>query len=450
MNFSTIASAIGASWQGVDNAFINVVTDSRAVKKGDCFVAIKGQQHDGHHFIHEAVKRGAGAIVASIAPQADWLKTVSYLQVTNTIQALGQWAAFWRDQYTTPVVGITGSCGKTTVKGIVDAICRTMGKTLSTAGNYNNEIGLPLTLLRLDPTYRYVVIEMGASAKGDITYLGQLAKPTISMITNVAPAHLEGFGSLFGVAEAKGEIYSILPDDGVAIVNNEEAYGDYWRTCIQGRKIMTFGLSARSQVYATAVELLPQGVAFTLHFEQEAYSVRMKIPGKHTVLNALAGVCVGAALRIPVEKIIEGLEAFEGVPGRLCRFPGVKGAHVIDDSYNANPGSVGVALDVLATQAGQTIFVMGDMAELGNDVSDYHAKVGVDARQKGISKLLAVGEWSKQAVIAFGEGAAWYPTQAALIEALRDTMDPETVILVKGSRRSQMEGVTQAIIQPKE
>lgn len=450
MKFSEIAKVIHASRQGQDGNFTRLVIDSRQVKTGDCFIAIKGERLDGHQFIEQAIQQGARAIIASRGPMNDLERTVCFLQVEDTIVALGQLATVWRDRCAISMIGITGSCGKTTVKGMVESICQGVGKTLATEGNYNNHIGLPLTLLRLDNTYRYAVIEMGASAKGEIAYLGKIAKPTVTLITNVAPAHLQGFGSIEGVAEAKGEIYEILPKEGIAVLNQNEAYCDYWRTKIGERKTITFGLSSQSVVWASNIECHPMQITFDLHIGEVSRQIKINIPGKHTVANALASAAAAHAVGITIEQIAQGLEIFKGVPGRLSRYIGLKGASIIDDTYNANPGSVNAALEVLANCTGQTIFVMGDMAELGENVADYHANVGKYAREKGISQLFAVGKWSEQAVIAFGKGAMWYPSQEALVKALTDQITAESIVLVKGSRSSRMEGITKAIVQGKE
>lgn len=447
MKLSVIANAIRATMHGNECDFIGVTIDSRQVKPGDCFIAIKGEQFDGHDFIKNAIENGATAILASRAPLYDYENSVCFMQVEDTVLALGLLASFWRERFPIPMIGITGSCGKTTVKGMVSSICQIAGKTLSTQGNFNNHIGLPLTLLRLDSSYRFAVIEMGASAKGDIAYLGKIAKPDVSLITNIAPAHLLGFGSLEGVAIAKSEIYDILPVNGVAVLNLDEPFSGSWRSTIGTRKTITFGLNTDAMVHATDIDYLPMGVKLTLHVQGKHHVVNVGIPGRHTVLNILASAAATSAIGISLDDIVKGLETFEGVPGRLCRYSGLNGACVIDDTYNANPGSVNAALDVLARCEGQTVFVMGDMAELGDNTADYHASVGVQAREKGISQLLAVGKFSELAVNAFGQGATWYPTKEALVDALKPQMESHTVILIKGSRSSQMEVIARAILQ---
>ncbi|MBN9288482.1 MAG: hypothetical protein BGO43_05810 [Gammaproteobacteria bacterium 39-13] len=446
MKLSIIAKEIQAQLHGSDVDFPSLAIDSRKVQPGDMFAAIKGENHDGHDFIAQAITQGAKVILASRGPENEIEKKISFLQVADTTIALGELAAFWRRLNPIPMVGLTGSCGKTSVKGMVEAICQQQGTTLATKGNFNNHIGLPLTLLRLDPKYQFAVIEMGASHVGEIRYLGKIAHPTITLITNVAPAHLLGFGSIENVAKAKGEIYEILPPEGKAILNIDEAFSETWRQIIGTREAITYGLSDGAMVFARDIELQPFFVQFTLHLPNEqSHSVKVNIPGKHTVMNALAAAACGFALGISLPRIVSGLESFQGVPGRLRRFKGLEGAVVIDDSYNANPGSVNAALDVLANCQGKRTFVMGDMAELGENAINYHAEVGKVARQKGIERLLAVGKLSEHAVKAFGEGAKIYLSKDALVADLKGMLTSQSIVLIKGSRSSGMDVVTDAL-----
>lgn len=449
MKLSTIAKEIHARLYGADLDFSTLAIDSRKMKKGELFAAIVGEQFDGHDFIHDAILSGAQAVLASRAPLSDEEKSVSFLVVKDTTQALGEFAAFWRKQYPIPMIGITGSCGKTTVKGMTEAICQLQGKTLATKGNFNNHIGLPLTLLQLDESYQQAVIEMGANHSGDIRYLGNIAKPTISVINNISPAHLQGFGSVEGVAKTKAEIYEILPPDGIAILNIEEPFSEKWREIIHPRTFLTFGLSKQADIYASDIVLDCDFVAFQLHILKTSCSVKINIPGKHTVINALAAAACTHALGINIETIVKGLASFEGVPGRLRRFAGLKGATVIDDSYNANPGSMKAALEVLATFSGQRMFIMGDMGELGEETIHYHSEIGKTAQQIGIERLYAVGSLSEHAVKAFGVGAKHFPDKQSLLADLKVSLNSQTVILVKGSRSAGMEVVTKALTEHK-
>lgn len=445
MKLSVVGKAIAATVYGPDIELPTVAIDSRKIAGGELFVALRGENFDGHDFIEQALRQGAKAILAEEAPQTALEKAATFLVVNDTTVALGALGAFWRSGVNLAMVGITGSCGKTTVKGMMESICQQQGKTLATKGNFNNHIGLPLTLLRLDNSYQYAVIEMGASAMGEIQYLGEIAKPNVTLITNVMPAHLLGFGSLAGVAKAKGEIYDILPSDGIAVLNVDEPFADSWRTTIKDRQIITYGLQHPADVFASNIELLPFEVRFTLHLRDKQQTVLLGIPGIHTVMNALACAASGLALGISLANIVKGLAAFQGVPGRLRRLKGMNGAWIIDDSYNANPGSMLAALDVLAGCQGKKLFVMGDMAELGANAEHYHEQIGQSARQKGITSLFAVGRLSQYAVAAFGEGGKSYPDKTVLVDELKRQLTDETVVLVKGSRSSGMEVVTHAL-----
>ncbi len=451
MQLSAIANILGAKLQGEDMSLPPIAIDSRKVKKGDMFIAIKGENLDGHDFIPQALAQGAVVIMASRLPADCQKGNFTFLEVNETTEALGQLAALWRQRYTLPVVGLTGSCGKTTVKGMIEAICAAQGKTLATAGNFNNHIGLPLMLLRLDETYEYAVIEMGANHVGEIKYLAQIAKPNISLITNVRPAHLEGFGTIENVAKAKGEIYENLPADGMAVLNLEEAANQSWLPLIGKRPCVTFGLTDKAMVQASDI----QHHAFSVEFKvtlpnKESSLVQINIPGMHTVMNALAAMAVGFALQIPLAKMVTALNQFKGVTGRLRTVSGLNDACIIDDTYNANPGSVQAALDVLANCSGNKIFVMGNMGELGETTESLHAQIGKYARDKGVAKLLAVGSLTSHTVQAFGEGGTWYANKEDLVQDLQALLNASATILIKGSRSARMEEITQAVTVKRE
>lgn len=445
MKLSVIAKAISATLHGPDIDLPQIAIDSRKIVGGELFIALKGENFDGHEYIESALQKGAKAVIAAKEPQTSLEKNCAFLTVKDTTQALGALGAFWRSRFSLTTVGITGSCGKTTVKGMIESICEQQGKTLATKGNFNNHIGLPLTLLRLDDSYQYGVIEMGASAIGEIQYLGNIAKPKVTLITNVMPAHLLGFGSLEGVAKAKGEIYDILPKEGIAVLNIDEPFCDYWRTLIKERQILTYGLEHRADVFAQNIVMSPFEVQFDLCVHDKQQPVTIQIPGKHTIMNALAAAAAGFAMGISLSNIVKGLASFEGVPGRLRRIKGMNGAWLIDDSYNANPGSMNAALDVLAGCEGKKLFVMGDMAELGDDAVLYHEQIGQRAKQNGIESLFAVGKLSQFAVKAFGQGGKCYSDKTLLVDDLKRQLTDQTVVLIKGSRSSGMEVVTHAL-----
>lgn len=448
MKFSEIAQKIQASLFGPDMALPAISIDSRKIQPGECFVAIKGEQFDGHDYIAQAIEKGAKAIIAQRPPLNIREKEITFLEVKDTVFALGRIAHLWRMAHPIPMIGITGSCGKTTVKGMIASICQQQGKTLETKGNFNNHIGLPLTLLNLNAAYEFAVIEMGASQVGEIHYLGQIAQPTVSLITNIGPAHLQGFGSMENIAKAKAEIYAILPADGIAVVNIDEAYQPFWDPFIENRTRITYGVKQKTQqamVRASEVKLQPHQVAFTLHIQEAMYPVEVPVPGEHTVMNALASAAAAFALGIRPENIVAGLAKFQGVAGRLAPYTGINNALLIDDTYNANPTSMSAALEVLAQYPGKKVFIMGDMAELGEDAINYHTQIGNTAKQKGIAHLWAVGHLTSHAVKAFGQGAQWYENKAALVEALKKELTADTVVLIKGSRSAAMDEVTSAL-----
>lgn len=339
-------------------------------------------------------------------------------------------------------IGITGSNGKTTVKTLTAAILTRHGRTHVNAGNLNNEIGVPLTLLSMPESTQYAVIEMGAGKPGDIAYLARIARPDIGLVNNVAPAHLERLGSERGVAETKGAIYAWLPPDGTAIINADDAYAGYFAELASPRRIVRFGLEARADVTAE----LDVRNGFTLKTPAGTTPVTLGQPGRHNVMNALAAASIAFALDVPLATIRAGLEAAPAVAGRLARRKHASGAVLIDDSYNANPGSFAAAIATLANEPGQTILVMGDMAELGADAERLHAHIGALAKASGIQHLHAVGRLSRAAIDAFGSGATHHADQAALISALRSELRAGVTALIKGSRSSAMDRVVSALI----
>lgn len=446
MKLSSIAKTIQAQLHGEDRDLPEISHDTRKIQPGNCFIAIKGENYDGHDFIASAIEMGASVVIASRKPTSSEEKRITFLEVKDTIEALGQIAKLVRLKSKAKIVSLTGSCGKTTVKGMIEAVLSQHGKTLATKGNLNNHIGLPLTLLKLDESYQYAVIEMGANHMGEIAYLCSIACPDIGLITNVRPAHLLGFGTVENVAKAKGEIYAALPDNGTAVVNLEEEFVQQpWQGLIKNRNTITFGLSDKAMIWASDIVLQPTHVQFKVHLPKETAQAEVFIPGKHTVLNALAAISCGYALGVPLQTMLAGLRAFEGVPGRLRRLKGLAGSCIIDDTYNANPGSMKAALEVLALAKGQRLFVMGDMAELGENASNYHQDIGQFAKAKGIDYLFAVGQLSEHAVKAFGQGAQRFESKEELVKNIKTLLSNESTILIKGSRSSKMEIVTNAL-----
>ncbi|MBD3669371.1 MAG: UDP-N-acetylmuramoyl-tripeptide--D-alanyl-D-alanine ligase [Gammaproteobacteria bacterium] len=441
MSLAQAAKAIDATVVGDKTVqFDGVSTDTRTLKSGQLFIALRGERFDGHRFLDQAEEKGAAALMVDTPD----LSSMPQLLVSDTRLGLGQLGASWRQQFQIPVVAVTGSNGKTTVKEMTAAILACSGPVLATAGNYNNDIGMPLTLLRLRPQHLFAVIEMGANHHGEIDYMTRLARPTVAMITNAGQAHLEGFGSVEGVSRAKGEIYAGLDEDGIAVVNADDTYADYWRGLNQGRQVMSFGLQQAADVSAE-VSQVAQGQLLKLTTPLGQCDVNLKLPGRHNVLNALAASAAAIAAGATLQQVQQGLESVEGVNGRLRLRPGREGALIIDDTYNANPSSLKVALEVLSARAGRRVLVLGDMGELGGDAELIHAEMGELARSMGVDALYCVGEHCRATAERFGEAAVHFTDKETLISRLRERMGKDLTLLVKGSRRMQMEQVVEAL-----
>ncbi len=451
------AQALHTGWSGKDALFTGVSTDSRTLKRGNLFVALTGENFDGSRFISGAVEKGAVAAMLNQAVDSNDLPVnIPLIRVEDTRLGLGQLAAYWRDRFALPVIGVTGSNGKTTVKEMIAAILRQVtanGKVvanepvdavLATEGNLNNDIGVPQMLLRLRQYHRYAVIEMGMNHRGEISYLTQLAKPTIALITNTGEAHIEGLGSVEAVARAKAEIFEGLDQQGTAIINADDQYASLWRKCAGSRQIMDFGLRERARINAeyqthplmSRIQLkLPDGIA----------EVELQVPGIHNIYNALAAAAAVVALGINKELIASGLESFQGVQGRMQKKPGLRHAQLIDDTYNANPESVRAALAVLAATEGKKILVLGDMGELGKSAVDLHRTIGRNARKAGLDQLLTLGELSAYAAEEFGKGAQHFNTLDELLKTAESLLADNVTLLIKGSRFMQMERVVRQL-----
>jgi len=442
MSLSQAALATKGALRGDDAVFMAVSKDTRSLSQGDLYVALKGENFDGHKFLEQAASLGAaGAIVSE--PQSI---NLSQICVEDTRIALGDLAAAWRDQFKGKLVGITGSNGKTTVKEMCRAILVKAASdecVLSTQGNLNNDIGMPMTLLSIRQRHDYAVIEMGANHVGEIDYLTHIAKPDVAVITNAGPAHLEGFGSVEKVAQAKAEIYGGLADEGVAVINLDDDYADYWQRVCQGKNVVTFSMkNQQADVYAE----IKSDSSYLFKTATGDVSINMHIPGCHNVMNALASAAVTMSLGISLKNIAAGLQSFSSVSGRLNLCDGFNGARLIDDTYNANPLSLKAAMTVLTEMEGEAYLVLGDMAELGESSAALHFEAGQQARQLGVKKLFAMGELSRNAVKGFGDGAEFYQDRSELIEAVKKNMDALTTVLVKGSRSMAMENVVQALL----
>jgi len=426
---------------GDDAPFSGVSTDTRTLAQGELFFALQGPNFDGSKFLSAATDRAAAAAVIEKVTATG----ISTIVVDDTMHALGALAADWRRQMPASVVGITGSNGKTTLKEMVASCLSLSANTLATYGNLNNEIGVPLMLLRLAEQYRFAVIEMGANHAGEIARLAALANPKIVAITNAAPAHLEGFGSVQGVAHAKGEILTNNVRPEIAVLNADDEFYSYWRSLAPEAAILSFGLGTQADYRASDVYATEFGSSFTLHTPKDDMQIALPLYGSHNVLHACAAAAIASALKIDEQQIKQGLETAVAVAGRLQIVESSSGDTLYDDSYNANPVSVVAAAKFLAAQAGDNWMVLGDMAELGADAPALHAAVGTDVKKAGVLHLAATGDLCRHAVAAFGEGAHWFSTHEELIEMLRGSLSGESNVLVKGSRSMGMERVVNAL-----
>ncbi len=443
MSLSEAARIADGALHGEDRPFTGLATDSRAVRAGELFVTLHGPRFDGHDFL-DAV-RAAGAAGALVERVPSPLPAV---RVDDARAAMGRLAAEWRGRFDVAAVGITGSNGKTTVKEMVAAILSRDAPVLATAGNLNNDIGVPLTLARLAPEHRRLVVEMGANHAGEIAMLAALVRPRVGVITQVAPAHLEGFGSVDGVAHAKGELLEALPADGVAVVEAGGPYLALFRKLAAGRRMITFGFGADADVRA---EHAPgaHGARVTLHTPLGEVAVELSVPGRHNALNAAAAAAAALALDVPLPCIGDGLSRMRPVPGRL-QVRRAAGLSVLDDTYNANPTSLGAALRVLAEYPAPRWLVLGDMGELGPDAARLHREAGSLARDSGVERVFAVGDLSRETVDEFGAGGEHFADRDALVAALRSAVSnakPEVHVLVKGSRSAAMEAVVKALLE---
>jgi len=456
---SKLANMYGGQAYGADTLLDSVCTDTRSITADDLFVALRGERFDAHDHLQKAIDNGVRAFVVDRIESKKMLEEYqcNIWLVEDTTLALGSLAEYQRKHFVKPLIAITGSSGKTSVKGMLASILSCYvgeDNIFATQGNFNNHIGVPLSLLSLMPSHQYAVIEMGASGPNEIAYLSAMAKPNVAVVNNVMPAHIEGFGSIEGIAAAKGEIYTGLHEHGFAIINSDDVYADQWLGSITQKEKILFSESGKTmhkktqiQVYAKNSRLLQSGCySFSLSCGEEAVVVKLKVLGRHNIANAISAAACAYALGMDIQFIRKGLEQFSAEQGRLRVLSGVHHSTLIDDTYNANPGSMRAAIDVLAEASQNSIFVMGDMGELGDSVKEEHAQIGSYAKQKNIQYFLTLGSQSKNAAEAYGEGAQHFESIELLTEKLQELSLSQPVILVKGSRSSRMERVVHALI----
>ncbi|WP_456404180.1 UDP-N-acetylmuramoyl-tripeptide--D-alanyl-D-alanine ligase [Thiolapillus sp.] len=447
-HLTEIASGMHGKLHGEDVQIGSVSTDSRNIAPGDLYVALTGPRFDGHDFVEEAARQGAAAALVSRDLELD----LPRVQVADTRIGLGQVASLWRRRSRAKIVGVTGSNGKTTVKEMLAAILSRMGKTLATRGNLNNDIGLPLTLCRLQDE-AYAVIEMGANHAGEIGYLSRITRPDVAILNNAGRAHLEGFGDLRGVALAKAEILNGLSAEGVFVFNADDAYADLWRQLAGSRQCLSFGVSQPADISSSADSLRlnwdDQGFysEFSVQTPDEELHISLRLAGEHNRMNALAAIAAAKVLGAGREDIEAGLAALKPVSGRLFPRRGAAARWIIDDSYNANPDSVEMAMEVLRQCPGRKLLVLGDLGELGEEASALHAGLGALAADNAVDLLFTCGLLSEKSSQAFGSGARHFADQQALIECLLAEVKAGDVVLVKGSRAAAMEKTVNALCQ---
>ena len=469
LKLSQIAGALDVDLIGKDCAFSQVSINTRTVSEGDLFIAIKGENFDAHEYLQQAEEKGACAVVVEKTTEL----ALPQLQVKDTRIALGQIASLWRDAFSLPVAAITGSCGKTTVKEMTTAIFQqATEQVLATKGNLNNDIGVPLTLMRLNNEHKMAVIEIGANHIGEIDQLVNYVKPDVAVITNVAHAHIEGFGSIEGVAKAKAEIYNGLENNGTAVINADDTFADYWQEYCQtlvseksntkAIKTLSFGLDKPADISAD-YKPVDNGLELTIKTPNGEKVIHLKQYGKHNVYNALAATALALSLDCTLEQVKLGLENFSNVSGRLEQKAGIEDAIIFDDSYNANPGSVRAGIDAIQQLQGEAVLILGDMGELGEESEKLHYQLGIDAAKLGVKQLFTVGIKSNEtckgfnSVIEKNDGKALhFSTKDELLHKVKNYLQHSSsgekehkrkIVLVKGSRTMGMESVVDALLQ---
>lgn len=446
MTLSEAAKVLESSTITRDAEFYGISTDTRNLIPQSLYVAIKGEHFDGHSFINEAVSKFAGA--ALVSQKVD--SPIAQLIVKDTITALGTLSAHWRNNFSLPIIGVTGSNGKTTLKNMIASIlrenCNNDAEVLATEGNLNNNIGVPIMLARLNKQHRFGVIEMGMNHLGEIDYLTHLVKPHVAVVNNAAAAHLEGVKDLQGVARAKGEIFSGLDASGIAILNRDDQFYDYWQSLVNDHKQINFGINNKADVMAS----FPDATTTLIHTPKGDISIKLPLLGVHNVMNALAATATTLAINISLETIKKGLENVKPAPGRLRQHILENGVKIIDDTYNANPASVDAAINTLAALNGTSILILGDMKELGANAKELHADIGKKAHKAGINYLFTLGELSQAATKAFGKNAEHFTEKSDLLAAIQKHMENGNNILIKGSRSMHMEKIVAGLLPQNE
>ncbi len=440
-NLTKIAVDLNAVLIGDDTKFTSCSIDTRQLQPGAIYIALAGENFDGHDFMQQAQNKGAVAAIVSRNVKTD----LPTLLVDNTRNALGKLANLWRQHFDLPIIAVTGSNGKTTTKEMLKAIfTQQSSSVLATKGNLNNEIGVPLTLFSLNNEHSYAVVEMGANHIGEIANLTKIAQPTCAVITQCSPAHLEGFGTIERVAKAKGEIFTNLPIDGIAIINNDDEYAKLWHDLAIPHKINTYGLRD-TDVTATKINLRNTSSEFTLQTSIGNIAINLPLPGKHNIMNALAAAACALTCDCSLQTIKQGLQTIQSVAGRLQIIQGKQGITLLNDTYNSNPASLKAALQVLQNTTTPHWLAFGDMGELGENSIEFHQQAGQLAKEFGVEKLWTIGNISHHAANSFGDGSYHFTDHADLVQAISEQLPSSATLLIKGSRAMHMEKIVQAL-----
>lgn len=448
LSLADAADILQGFLKGDDVTFTGVSNDTRTLQKNNLYIAINGENFDGHQFLAQAQQVGACAALVSEYVECD----LPQVLVPDTTYAMGQLAKYWREQFDLPVVGITGSCGKTTTTRMVAAILSQAGKTLFPEGNRNNQFGVPQTLFKLDDSYEFAVIEMGANRAGDISYLSKIAQPDIAILTNVAPVHLDvtegvGFGTLEGVFQEKSEIFRALGEDGVAIVNADDDYFSEWKRLLTEQVLLTYGFSDVADVRATDLSMNHDlQYRFCCRTPEGDVDVQLSSIGRHNIINALAATAAALALGISLTEIQQGLAVVPLVARRMNKHVLVNGAVIIDDTYNSNVKSAKAVIDMLTDFAGKKVVVLGDMAEIGEQSAEFHRQIGAYAKAAGIDQLFAFGTEAIAIQQGFGDNAEHYYDIDKLVNALQPHLRADSMTVIKGSNSVGMNRIVNALV----
>ncbi len=441
-----LAREVGGELRGTDRGFSKVSTDTRSLEQRSLFVALKGPNFDGCDFIDAARERGAsGALVERFVDSG-----LPQVRVADTLEALGQFAHAHRLRFGIPIVAVTGTNGKTTVKNMLARILEQQFKVLATEGNLNNEIGVPLTLLSLRVQHEAAVVELGANHAGEIGRLTAIVDPSVGLVTNATAAHLEGFGSVEGVARSKGELFEQLDSEATAVNKADEVYCEMWQALVGDRRMLTFGSHPGADFRISGVSQETDNgqisVRFTLHTPDGTGTIRIPLAGAHNALNAAAATAAAWAIGADFSSAVAGLRTVAPAAGRLEIFETIAGARLINDSYNANPTSLTAAIQFLVALDGEPWVVIGDMGELGEHSERWHTEIGARAHEYGVRRLFGVGTLARRAVDAFGSGGEWFEDIDVLTQTLKSRLRPDVNLLVKGSRMMRLERVVADLV----